>query len=189
MVTVFSANNRNNIPSESFTPLPWHCFHPCLQLVPFLHSYLRFVSIKKWGSDRGCGAEKFGKKNEKLKLRLVSPHWQPHKNPHTHTQHVSISDVSVSDVWGTGQSEVHSLPTPPGPSLGKIPSCYRCLPCAQTSHTQHTNPADTPSSALNWRCQRNPSSISNITVKWSKRQIGGDGDKSPIFIDTCIWCF
>lgn len=119
MVTVFSANNRNNIPSEFFTPLFWHCFHsyhPCLQLFPFLHSYLRFVSIEKWGSDHGCRAEKFGKKwNAEVDAWFSAPHWQPHKEPRTHAQHVSISDVSVSDVWGTGQSEVHSLPTPPRP--------------------------------------------------------------------------
>lgn len=152
MVTVFSANNQNNIPSESFTPPLWHCFHschPCLQLFPFLHSYLR---LKNEEVIMAVGQKCLGKKMKRWSWGLVPPHWQPRKNPHTHTQHVSISDVSVSDVWGTGQSEVHSLPTPPGPSLGKIPSCYRCLPCAQTSHTQHTNPADTPSSAPSWRC-------------------------------------
>lgn len=54
----------------------------------------------------------------------------------SHTQ-ACISDVSVSDVWGKGQSEVHSFLTS-GPSLGKIPSDYRALPLAFAQ--AHTDP-------------------------------------------------
>lgn len=67
--------------------------------------------------------------------------WLPHMDTESHTQ-ACISDVSVSDVWGKGQSEVHSFLTS-GPSLGKIPSDDRALTLS-FAHTQtHTDQTHT----------------------------------------------
>lgn len=110
----------------------------------FLCSYLQFVSRKiKWGSNGDRAAWELGKKcHSEIQLVLKSIFLTPTHGHRVSHRQAPICDVSVPDVWGKGQSEVHSFLTS-GPSLGKIPSDHRCLFLKHTQIT-HTHKVQKP---------------------------------------------